>query len=710
MPRRIFFIYHFLISPFFLFAQSSPDSIVNSRKDSLKVIGLLFQTELIYKSDLAKAKTLTQEALRISEELKNETLIACTYNSLAVLERKNQNSQLLQYDSLFIFHAENANSAKLIPIAYYYYAIDLMHQEKMSMANRILTKGIQVTEKNKDDRNASNLNYAWGIYYNQQNQFNQASNYFTKSLDLATHFNDQKLIADNKRWIGQVSVSAASVTEQTRDLVFEALDYYIKNNNFLQEAACYDILGFAFHTAQNENKAIEYYLKGRDLFSKIADPVRAANDDLSIAQVYLSKKNIDSSAYYLDEAKKIFSLTSNAKGLVAEAILRIDLLKLQKNYEGADKIAADATAKNKALKNDNLGILLNESISILKAHEGKSDSAAYYALEKIKAVRKQYPPAVLSNLLDKYLKKFPGEDKKVIASIKKVWGVTDSAYKDLTDEEFYSSLKKIETMLANTDSMPETKQQEQIIAAETRFQTQRTKDSLQLQQKENTIQAMTIRTKNNWLIAAVAISILILLIAVQQFYYRRKIEGYRIELRHRSLNLITIIKSAASKTGKYSNDKISFNKLELRLQAIGEIQDVLYQENETNIVSANKYLQLLENLYNTVYAPGKIIINTTEKFMFPSEKTVDIGLIINEFVTNSFKHAFTENKDGIVHVNLSKTLKGDYKLSISDNGKGFIPNDGKGSGMDIVETLVGGLKGSLKKYNDEGANFEIIFM
>ena len=94
------------------------------------------------------------------------------------------------------------------------------------------------------------------------------------------------------------------------------------------------------------------------------------------------------------------------------------------------------------------------------------------------------------------------------------------------------------------------------------------------------------------------------------------------------------------------------------------------------------------------------------------DTAIPLGLITNELLSNSYKHAFDGNV-GVIKVELSKLAKNTYQLKISDNGSGLAANFDLSSvdslGLDIVAILSEQLNAELKIYNLNGANFEIIF-
>ena len=71
-----------------------------------------------------------------------------------------------------------------------------------------------------------------------------------------------------------------------------------------------------------------------------------------------------------------------------------------------------------------------------------------------------------------------------------------------------------------------------------------------------------------------------------------------------------------------------------------------------------------------------------------AESAIYCGLIINELLTNSFKHAFAKNELGFIKIDFFKN-DNEYSLIYSDNGKGYDSTIKKESlGLILIETLI----------------------
>ena len=80
------------------------------------------------------------------------------------------------------------------------------------------------------------------------------------------------------------------------------------------------------------------------------------------------------------------------------------------------------------------------------------------------------------------------------------------------------------------------------------------------------------------------------------------------------------------------------------------IHEELYKGEGTDTLDFSAYLQkLAENLFQTYSLRSKNIrlcMDLEENAFFDMDTAVPLGIIVNELISNSLKHAFTENKKG----------------------------------------------------------------
>ncbi len=101
-----------------------------------------------------------------------------------------------------------------------------------------------------------------------------------------------------------------------------------------------------------------------------------------------------------------------------------------------------------------------------------------------------------------------------------------------------------------------------------------------------------------------------------------------------------------------------------------------------------------------------------EDIYFDVDTATPLGLIINELVLNSIKHAFPAERGGEIFVSL-RHENGGYTLIVRDNGIGFPEgldfHNTKSLGMQLVNTLTEQINGKIEMDNKNGTEFRITF-
>ncbi|AAM04198.1 sensory transduction histidine kinase [Methanosarcina acetivorans C2A] len=205
-----------------------------------------------------------------------------------------------------------------------------------------------------------------------------------------------------------------------------------------------------------------------------------------------------------------------------------------------------------------------------------------------------------------------------------------------------------------------------------------------------------------------------------------KIEDARKkEIHHRIKNNLQVISSLLDLQAEKFRDKDvleAFRESQSRVLSMSLIHEELYKGGETDTLDFSTYLEkLAENLFRTYSFRSKNIclsMNLEENAFFNMDIAVPLGIIVNELVSNSLKHAFTE-KEGDIRIRLcreesdcemSKSL---FSLTISDNGKGIPENveleSVESLGLQLVNILVDQLDGNIKLKHDQGTECRIEF-
>ncbi|AKB36634.1 sensory transduction histidine kinase [Methanosarcina siciliae C2J] len=166
----------------------------------------------------------------------------------------------------------------------------------------------------------------------------------------------------------------------------------------------------------------------------------------------------------------------------------------------------------------------------------------------------------------------------------------------------------------------------------------------------------------------------------------------------------------------------AFRESQNRVISMSLIHEELYKGKGNDALDFSAYLRKLsEKLFQTYSLNGKNIslyMNLEENTSFNMDIAVPLGIIVNEIVSNAFKHAFPEKK-GEIRIQLQKEKicnevnRSLFSLKISDNGIGIPEGMELASfeslGMKLVNTLVDQLCGKIEIIRAHGTEFRITF-
>ncbi len=192
------------------------------------------------------------------------------------------------------------------------------------------------------------------------------------------------------------------------------------------------------------------------------------------------------------------------------------------------------------------------------------------------------------------------------------------------------------------------------------------------------------------------------------------------EVHHRVKNNMQVISSILNLQSSYVKDEYALSLLkesQNRIKTMAYIHESLYQNKTFSSINFSEYVSTLTSnilqSYSTSIQKVRLVLDI-QKVILNLDTSIPAGLIINELVTNSIKHAFTGTNDGIILINLF-TKNNTLYLEVSDNGKGF-PKDvnyknTNSLGLQLVNTLVEQLNGTieLKENKYKGTGFFINF-
>jgi PAS domain S-box-containing protein len=189
------------------------------------------------------------------------------------------------------------------------------------------------------------------------------------------------------------------------------------------------------------------------------------------------------------------------------------------------------------------------------------------------------------------------------------------------------------------------------------------------------------------------------------------------EIHHRVRNNLNVISSLLNLqserivTKKQALD--AFVESKNRIFAMALVHSNLYKEDDFSSIQMQAFAKNLTDNLMRVYRADVEIRIQADALSLDINTAVPCGLILNELVTNSLKHAFPERDRGIITIGFERTVERLCRMTVQDNGVGlppaFDPARSKSLGFTIVSQLVAQIDGEMTVRGNAGARFEILF-
>ena len=615
--------------------------------------------------------------------------------AILYLNKALENAKKIQFDSIYPIQFALAAS--------YYVKGDLQNAKKE------IRKGLKTYEFTKDPPSTlGHINMLLGVFNEALNKVDSAKYYYDKVL---TNLKDRK-------------------TNRAKDILSTTYTNYA--NLYLKSG--------------DYKKAIEIYLKADKLSKETGDIKNRIITLNNIAGCFKEINQYDKAIYYFNEALKLAKQTNDAQN-IAGINIGLGQIYLQKNE--FDKAQTSFLKAENILKNIGFKSLLSiayQGLAEVYLHKKDYKKAKLYsdkALKNINEIKDDYSRVSIlltSGLLDKANKNYNKALKKIddALSISQRNNYLDLEKKCLKEKIDILKLQKKEKLLpplyekyiSLKDTILNKEKFKSINDIETKYQTEKKERKIAQQQniiKAKELETQKARTRNLLLIIGLLSALLIAFFIWRRYRAEAKakriisgqkavIEELQKELHHRIKNNLNIIDAFVDEIiDDYEDDhklKRKLEELQNRIYSIKEVHTQLYQNADINNVAVKKYIDELANKIAATYKNKNVSIKQQIKddLTLKGDKSFVVGLIVNEFLTNSYKYAF--DKDGEIQVELSET-DDNYVLKLSDNGKGLPKNFNIKSigsyGLRIMLLLSKQLKGTFDLRSHNGVQLTIQF-
>lgn len=185
---------------------------------------------------------------------------------------------------------------------------------------------------------------------------------------------------------------------------------------------------------------------------------------------------------------------------------------------------------------------------------------------------------------------------------------------------------------------------------------------------------------------------------------RERAEVLLAEVNHRVANSLQLVASLVKLQSTSTKDTAARDALaetQARIYAISLIHKSLYGSGDVRFVAVDEYLcGLLAHLETSMRTEGHTasLRHNIERMKLRTDTSVNLGVVVTEWVTNAFKYAYPDHP-GEIRVSLKRTSDAEAEIIVEDDGIGRndgAPVKGTGLGTRIVNVMAATMKGDIE--------------
>lgn len=522
--------------------------------------------------------------------------------------------------------------------------------------------------------------------------------YFNSAYEKYRHLRDTAMLTYLEISLGSLYID--------RGLYEKSLEYLLPAAYKLEAlqpsenlAGCYTSIGAVYNKTGDQYAALEYHRKALEVRTKLDLKQGISGSLNNIGNVYIELRQYDSALTNFHRCLKIKREIKDRRG---EAICL--------NNMGELLVITGDIAKAEDL--------LRQALAIRMATKEKTGQVSTRNnLGRVYLLRGNLVGAERELKLSEEM----ASSLRLLEHLKTNYELQVKLYSE--KEDFDNALQYSERLLNVKDSLLNQEKAKSLAEMQTRYESLKKEDRIALLEKEGLLQEVELERRQIWIFSLIGGIVLTAIIGVLIYHNLRTVRKNKIhielllkELHHRVKNNLQILSSLLSLQSQQLTDDTALKAVkssESRINAMALIHRKLYTVDQNRTVDIKEYItELIEYL---VYSYGyheknfKLDLNINE-ISIDVDKAIPLGLILNELISNAFKHAYQNQPNPSLMINLAYPDAHELNIRIRDNGAGMPPVDEKQRktfGMKIVTTLIKELKGSLNVRSENGTTYDL---
>lgn len=586
-------------------------------------------------------------------------------SSLVIYHKSTSDSQKLE---AIKFIVENSWDDNLWP-KYNQWVYDFTKKKINEIVVEGSFKNLSEKEKGLLKHYSSAINN-FGVINVSKGNLTLSLDFFYKSLMIREKINDTIGIPESYLNIASIYHTQGN---RLKDLEFnnKALVIAEKFNLKNSLAVIYNNLGVSYSKQNNNDKALEFHNKSLAINSELKSTIGIASSLSKIGKIYIDNGNLTGGLKYLQESFKVIEEYGYQAGVISV------LTDIASVYFEQGNINLAKTTAEKAMK---------------------------------VALKYGDPERIMQTSL-------------VLSSIYKK---NDNWEKAFEMQEVYIKMR---------DSIQNNEIEKSLIQQQSKYDLEKKEQKIELLSVKNEMQKLKLaKNKNSMILISIAFFLALVTALVSFRGYKKKQYINKLlerqkkeisrqndakktmlqEIHHRVKNNLQVVNSLLRLQAKEFDDEEvveKFSEARHRVLSMAKLHEKMYGSDDLLYVDIHDHFKsLIEGLIKN-YSLNKIIkldVTVQEVKMGISTLT-PLGLMINEFVTNSLKYAFVNRNEGKLFVHIKHLENKYYEMIIGDDGIGLSETITPSNlGSKLIKIFVKQLGGSMERLDQPGTVYKII--
>ncbi|WP_440999167.1 histidine kinase dimerization/phosphoacceptor domain -containing protein [Fodinibius sp. SL11] len=198
----------------------------------------------------------------------------------------------------------------------------------------------------------------------------------------------------------------------------------------------------------------------------------------------------------------------------------------------------------------------------------------------------------------------------------------------------------------------------------------------------------------------------------------REKETLLAEIHHRVKNNLAVISGLlqleSSNVENEHTEQILKNS-QLRIQSMATVHEMLYKAHDFNNLSFNDFIKKMvasiHDIYKSAYSELSVEVDVKDIDLNVNQ-AVPFGLMVNELVTNAFKHAYPDGGSGVVAISFFEE-EGNVVLTVEDEGMGldsdFSLEESESLGFSLIKILSQQIDADVTVESKNGTKVTVVF-